>query len=328
MSPKISDETAFRERLKPHLDRIRIGRHFRLVDMVWTGGEAREFAGLIAEMARFMDEDAMALIRQSQERMSAAKGLHHPALQPVERAAGGVRGEVAGIITAFREGSMEGYAAHVEPSRSAEILHAVTEMERRIYVVLPRFLAPAGLRLADGRSQKGSDETELPVNPFTERDAFLERLSPHLDRLGLSAGFMNIDIAWEGDQAREFATLIERMAAWIDGEATDLIHEAVAHHARATGKRHFMTAEQVRERNGGGFTAVMLPTVNLLREGAEDGFRAVWRGDGVRAMRALIGDLVDRTFTRIPKRILHLRDEARLAIDLQATPSGDDEPSP
>ncbi|WP_411840035.1 hypothetical protein [Paracoccus sp. ME4] len=328
MIPMISDETAFRARLKPHLDRIRAGRHFGLIDMVWSGGEAREFAGLIAEMARFMDEDAAALIRETGERLAAAGVSDRRALEIVERTDGGAVAEMAGVVAAFREGSVEGHAAHLAAGRSVQVLHAVMEMERRIYVLLPRILGLAGLALSDGRTQKTAGKSDLPVNPLEERDVFLERLSPHLDRLGLSAGFKDIDIAWEGEQAREFATLIERMAAWIDGEATELVDEARALHARAIGRLDMLTTDQARARSGGGMTAVVMPTVNLLREGSEDGFRVVWRGDGVPAMRELIRDLVDRTFIRIPEWILHLQVEAQRAIDMRAAPSGEDEPSP
>lgn len=315
MIPKIPDEAEFRARLKPHLDRIRTGRHFPDVEMVWMGEAAMEFADLIEEMARFMDEDAIWLIRESQRLVSLERGEEALSGVSLERADGGVRAEMAGVVAAFRSGAGPGLAACIEPDRAPRILEVVTEMERRIYAILPQILEPVGLSLTDAPSCAG-----LPVNPLTEREAFMARLAPHMKRIDLSAGFMDMDLAWEGEEALEFAHLIEHMAAWIDGEATELVCAAAALRDKATGGSEAMSVAEVRERNGGGFTEVMQPTVRILREGSEAGFKAVWRGVGVYAVRELVRDLVDRAFTRIPGRIVELKEEADRAAGASAMP--------
>ncbi len=51
-------------------------------------------------------------------------------------------------------------------------------------------------------------------------DELTARLAPHMARFRLSEIFLDMDVAWEGEDARDFHLLLRSMAEWIDVHAT------------------------------------------------------------------------------------------------------------
>lgn len=146
------------------------------------------------------------------------------------------------------------------------------------------------------------------IPPIEEGAAFLGALEPHVRRLVASVTFMNMDCTWEGRQAAEFAALIEAMADWIDGPGRSrmfgLLHEIEATSGIGWQDERRELQSACSADYGGNLEAIL----DGLHFAAVQGNSARFTGKNVTLLKAIVDDLVRRSFVVIPRTISGLED--------------------
>ena len=135
--PEVSDEAAFRAALQPHIERMRLAVLFMRMDVTWSGGEARQFAELLARLCTWNDQDAVLQVRAARRRLLEETGVTISSEIIGEQEPDIFSTEMAPIIDLLRDCMRPGLQARWPADAVPTLLASVELMLERAYLRVP-----------------------------------------------------------------------------------------------------------------------------------------------------------------------------------------------
>ena len=148
-------------------------------------------------------------------------------------------------------------------------------------------------------------------------DELTTRLAPHMARFRLSEIFLDMDVAWEGEEARDFHLLLRSMAEWIDVHATSRILDLKTEIDVLEGKPPVDYYRASRLDQSAGFRRTLKDTLDLLKGGSEPGYVVRFVNPGSAALRTLVREIHERCVHNIPGAIAELEATKRALEEMQ-----------
>lgn len=136
------------------------------------------------------------------------------------------------------------------------------------------------------------------------REAMLTRAAPHSDKLTLGKIFPSYQAGWTGVEADEFLDLVDDLCLIIDHIAPKLLDRAWSDRARELGVAFepgvIMRGSREQLARDGGYTALMEPNCQLLRQAAGGEGTCAWNVAGCSALYNLLETLIHKATVLTP----------------------------
>lgn len=137
-----------------------------------------------------------------------------------------------------------------------------------------------------------------------------DALSMHLTRLDLSVSISPSFCRWEGEDAGNFAAILDGMAAYIDGPGHLALDQQLANyetHKQETGVASLLI-ERIRK-DGFSYSEMITPISDKLKTAQKLNMTAEWNEAGAKALRELAYSLQEICFTATPDDLDAVDDE-------------------